>query len=131
MWITAERRAARVWAMPVTTVIVGIAIAGFEGFRGHLAPGLWALAVLAGYAVLLAYRRGEDVLVLHEAFGVGRRGRVHMRAAAMTGDVLAAGLVCAVIAQVLHGHTLGWYGWLAALGGVTYALSAAFSVSRS
>ncbi len=124
MWIAPERRGARQWIVPGLVAAAGIGIAVTAASRGRLHEGLLALAVLAGYALHLGYRRGEGALVLSEAFGRGHRARAHLRAAAMTGDVLILAIVCAVVVQVLRGGSIGPFGWLAALAGGTYALSA-------
>jgi len=110
--------------VPVLAAAAGVGIAGTAASHGRLREGLIALAVLLGYSLHLAYRRGEGPLVLSEGYGRGPRARSHLRAAAMTGDVLILAVVCAVIVQVLRGASIGPYGWLAALAGVTYALSA-------
>jgi hypothetical protein len=121
MWIAPERRGgAGQWIVPVLTIAVGVGLAVTVGRRGHLTTGLIALAVLTGYALHLAARRGEGVLAISD----GQRGRGNLRAVAMTGDVLIAAIVCGVIVQVLRGASLGPLGWLAAVAGVTYTISA-------
>ena len=88
-----------------------------------MSTGLVGFAVLLGYGALLAYRRGESVLTTHEAFGVGRRSGIHLRAAAMTGDVLVGVIVAAMLVQALRGAEIGLLAGLAAVAGVTYFLS--------
>lgn len=124
MWIAPERRGSRQWIVPALAAAVGVGVAVTVVLRGQLTTGLIAFAVLAGYALHLAYRRGEGALAISEAFGRGHRGRSHLKAAAMTGDVLIAAIVCTVVVQVLRGASLGPFGWLAALAGLTYGLSA-------
>jgi hypothetical protein len=123
MWIAPERRRTGRWIAPALTGAAGVAIGATETARGHLTTGLVVLAVLVGYGALLAYRRGESVLTVHAAFGVGRRSGIHLRAAAMTGDVLVGVIVAALLVQALRGAEIGLLAGLAAVAGVTYFLS--------
>ncbi|MFC4909267.1 ABC transporter permease [Actinomadura gamaensis] len=124
MWLAPERRSARRWAVPVLVLAAGLVVGGVLLAHGRRAPALIALAVLAGYAAHLAYRRDEPGLAVSEAFGRGHRGRTHLRAAAMTGDALSAGIVAALVVQALRGADIAPYAWLALLAGVTYLVSA-------
>ncbi|RFU38260.1 ABC transporter permease [Actinomadura logoneensis] len=124
MWLAPERRSARRWAVPVLVLLAGLAVGGVLLADGRRGTALTALAVLAGYAAHLAYRRDEQGLAISESFGRGHRGRTHLKAAAMTGDVLSAGLVAALVVQALRGADITPYAWLALLAGVTYLLSA-------
>ncbi|MEV5574274.1 ABC transporter permease [Spirillospora sp. NPDC052269] len=124
MWLAPERRSARRWAVPVLVLGAGLVVGGVLLADGRRGTALIALAVLAGYAAHLAYRRDEQGLAISEAFGRGHRGRTHLKAAAMTGDVLSAGLVAALVVQALRGADVAPYAWLALLAGVTYLVSA-------
>ncbi|MCW2885543.1 MAG: binding-protein-dependent transport system inner rane component [Streptosporangiaceae bacterium] len=123
MWIAPERHGLRHWLVPALAACVGLAVAITCAVRGHTGTGLVALAVLAGYAAHLGYRRGEGGLAISEAFGTGHRARSHLKAAAMTGDVLIAAIVCALVVQVLRNAPIGPLGWLAGVAGVTYLVS--------
>ncbi|GAA4601490.1 hypothetical protein GCM10023195_03880 [Actinoallomurus liliacearum] len=123
MWIAPERRRVGRWIAPALAVAAGLAIGVTETARGHATTGLVGLAVLLGYGALLAYRRSESVLTVHEAFGLGRRSGIHLRAAAMTGDVLVGVIVAALLVQALRGAEIGLLAGLAAVAGVTYFLS--------
>jgi hypothetical protein len=123
MWIAPERRRRGRWIVPGFAALVGVAIGAAVALRGHPRTGLAACAVLVGYAAMLAYRRRERVFPLHEAYGRGKRAEVHMRAAAMTGDVLVGVIVAAVLVQALRGAQIGILAGLAAVAGVTYLLS--------
>lgn len=124
MWIAPERRGTRRWIVPGLALIAGVVVAIVLATRHEARTGLVALAVLAGYAAHLAYRRTEPALPLSAAFGSGHRARAHLRAAAMTGDVLTAALVGTVVVQALRGADVTPYAWFAALAGGVYALSA-------
>jgi hypothetical protein len=124
MWMAPENRSPARWIAPVLVLAAGGVVAAVLATDGRTGTGLVAAAVLAGYAAVLAYRRNEPALTLSEGFGSGYRARAHLRAAAMTGDVLTCALVAAIVVQSLRGADIMPYVWLAALGGGTYALSA-------
>jgi hypothetical protein len=123
MWITPERRRTRHWIVPLLVSLVGVALAIVLAVRDRTGSALATLVVLAGYALLLAYRAGERAFPISDAFGGGRRADLRLRAAAMTGDVLVAAIVSALVVQALRGAAVGPLAWLAGLAGVTYALS--------
>lgn len=124
MWLAPERRAPSRWLVPGLALLAGVLIAVVLALRDDTRTGLAALGVLAGYALLLAYRRHEPALPISGAFGSGHRARAHLSAAAMTGDVIVAAVVAAVAVQALRGAEITPYLWLAGLAGATYALSA-------
>jgi hypothetical protein len=123
MWIAPERHGFKHWLVPALAACVGVAAAITATVRGHTGTGLVTLAVLAGYAAHLTYRRSEGVFAVSKAFGTGHRARRHLKAAAMTGDVLIAVIVSALVAQVLRDAPIGAFGWLAGVAGVAYASS--------
>ncbi|HEX6467576.1 MAG TPA: ABC transporter permease [Streptosporangiaceae bacterium] len=128
MWLTPERRRARLWIVPVLVALVGLALAIVLYLRHHTGSALSTLGVLAGYAMLLAFRGRERALAVSASFGGGRFGGghrtdLHLRAAAMTGDVLLAVVVGALVVQALRGAAVGPLAWLAGLAGVTYVVS--------
>jgi hypothetical protein len=122
MWIAPERRRTHRWVAPGVAAAAGLAAGTTMAIRGQLETGLVTLGVLLGYGVLLAYRRGETRLSVHEAFSARRSG-VHMRAAAMTGDVLVGVIVAGLLVQGLRGAEIWPLAILAGIAGVTYFLS--------
>ncbi|MEO3827503.1 ABC transporter permease [Actinomadura sp. B10D3] len=124
MWIAPERRSLSRWAVPGLALGAGIVVGAVLAADGRSGTALVALAALAGYAVYLAYRRNEPALPFSESFGSGTRARAHLRASAMTGDMLTVAVVAALVVQALRGADVTPYAWLAAVAGVTYLLSA-------
>jgi lysylphosphatidylglycerol synthetase-like protein (DUF2156 family) len=123
MWIAPERRRAHRWIAPVFAVAAGVAVGAAMALRGQTETGLVTLAVLLGYAVLLG-ARGGDTQGSHDTFGsAGGRGGAHTRAAAATGDVLAAVIVAALIVQALRGAEIWVLAGLAAIACVTYLIA--------
>ncbi|MDL4777121.1 MULTISPECIES: ABC transporter permease [Thermomonosporaceae] len=123
MWIAPERRSLSRWIVPGVVLAAGVVVAAVLAADGRRETGLVALAVLAGYAGHLGYRRHEPALPVSETFGNGHRARAHLKAAAMTGDTVTAALVAALVVQALRGADITPYAWLAALAGGTYLLS--------
>ncbi|GAA3206379.1 ABC transporter permease [Actinocorallia longicatena] len=124
MWLAPERRGRRGWLVPALVACAGVGVALLLTTRDQAGAGVIAGAVLAGYALQLLYRKDEPGLPISESYGRGRHGRTHLRAAAMTGDVLAAGIVAAIVVQALRGEDLGPLPWIAAAGGLSYLASA-------
>lgn len=129
MWIAPERRSLSRWAVPGLVLAAGVVVGAVLAADGRSGTALVALAALAGYAGYLGYRRNEPALPVSDGFGSGTRARAHLRAAAMTGDVLTVAVVGALIVQSLRGADITAYAWLAALAGATYLLSA-FAAGR-
>jgi hypothetical protein len=127
MWITPERRRMRHWLVPALVALVGAAVAITLVVRDRTGSALATAAVLIGYAAILAYRGSEPAFPVSSAFGSGGRANTHLRAAAMTGDVLAATIVGALLVQALRGAPVGPLAWLAGVGGLTYAVSLLFA----
>jgi hypothetical protein len=123
MWITPERRRMRHWLVPAFVALVGAAVAITLVLHDRTGAAIATAAVLVGYAAMLAYRRGEPAFPISSAFGSGGRANIHLRAAAMTGDVLAATIVGALLVQALRDAPVGPLAWLAGLGGLTYAVA--------
>ncbi|HEY8481849.1 MAG TPA: ABC transporter permease [Spirillospora sp.] len=130
MWSAPERRRSGRWAVPGLALGAGVAVGVLLAVEGRAGTALVALGALAGYAAYLAYRRNEPALPFSEGFGSGGRARAHLRAAAMTGDVLTAAVVGALIVQALRGADVTAYAWLAAVAGATYLLSAVVAGGR-
>ncbi|MFA1537441.1 ABC transporter permease [Actinomadura monticuli] len=124
MWIAPERRSLSRWAVPGLVLGAGVVVGAVLAADGRSGTALAALAALAGYAGYLAYRRNEPALPVSDGFGSGTRARAHLRAAAMTGDVLTVAVVGALVVQALRGADITAYAWLAAVAGATYLLSA-------
>jgi len=124
MWIAPENRSLSRWVVPGLVLGAGVVVGAVLAADGQSRTALVTLAALIGYSVYLAYRRNEPALPLSEGFGSGHRARSHLRAAAMTGDVLTVAVVGTLVVQALRGADISAYAWLAAVAGATYLLSA-------
>jgi hypothetical protein len=124
MWIAPERRRAHRWIAPLLAVAAGVAVGVTMVMRGQTEIGLVAAVVVVAYALLLGARGNEASQGTRETFGGGgARGGAHTRAAAVTGDVLAAVIVAALIVQTLRGAEIWVLAGLAAVACVTYLIA--------
>ncbi|GAA2155195.1 ABC transporter permease [Actinomadura napierensis] len=124
MWIAPERRSLSRWAVPGLVLGAGVVVGAVLAADERYGTALIAFAALACYAGYLAFRRNEPALPVSERFGTGHRARTHLRASAMTGDVLTIAVIGGLVVQALRGGDITAYVWLAAVAGVTYLLSA-------
>lgn len=115
------------WFLPAFCLILGgiVLLAGWLG--GQLAAGIYGLAVLAvfGLVVLLLGGRSETV----RGLTTGRDERfaqIDLRATAVTGLVLIITVIVAWLVEIARGHNGNPYGWLGALAGLTYIGAVAF-----
>lgn len=125
MWIAPERRGLSRWAVPALVLGAGVVVGSVLAADRRYGTALVALAALAVYAGHLAHRRNDSALPFSEGLGSGHRARTHLRAAAMTGDVLTVAVVGALVVQALRGADITPYVWLGGLAVVTYLLAAA------
>ncbi|WP_030167614.1 hypothetical protein [Spirillospora albida] len=125
MWIAPERRGLGRWAVPGLVLGAGVVVGSLLAADGRYGTALVALAALAVYSGHLAYRRNDPVLPFGEGFGSGHRARTHLRAAALTGDVLTVAVVGALVVEALRGADITPYVWLGGLAVTTYLLAAA------
>lgn len=123
MWIAPERRRAHRWVAPLFAIAAGLTVGAVLALRGSTETGLVTLAVLLGYGVVLASRGGETGHGSHESFGGGGRSAGPGRAAAVTGDVVVAVIVAALIVQSLRGAEIWVLAGLAAIACVTYFIA--------
>ncbi len=125
MWIAPERRRGHRWIAPTFAVAAGLAIGVTLTVRGQMNAGLATLGVLLAYSLLLALRGGDSGHGTHDGYGGGRRSAAHVRAAAVTGDILVGVIVTAVLIQALRGAEIWIPAGFAGFACLTYLLSMA------
>ena len=115
------------WLLPLFSLGMGgaVLLAGWLG--GQLGAGVYGLVVLAvfGLAALLLGSRSETI----RGLTTGRDERfaqIDLRATAVTGLVLITAVIVAWLVEIARGHSGNPYGWLGAIGGVTYVIAVAF-----
>ncbi len=115
------------WFMPLFCLGLGIAVLVPSWLGGQLGAGLFSLAVMAAFGLffLLLTRRSETI----RGLTTGRDERfaqIDLRATAVAGLILIIVLIVAWLVEIAQGHSGSPYYWLAAIGGLAYALSVAF-----
>ena len=115
------------WLLPLFSLGMGgvVLLAGWLG--GQLGAGVFGLAVLAvfGLSVLLLGGRSETIRGL-TAGRDERFAQIDLRATAVTGLVLITAVIVAWLVEIARGHDGSQYGWLGAIGGLTYVIAVAF-----
>src|SRR6516165_2760376 len=109
------------WFMPAFAVALGLIVFVAQWIGGDPQSGLVSFAILAGFgALLLLGGRSETIRGLR---GDGRDERfrqIDIHATALAGVAVIVAIIIAFIVELARGHNGSPYGWLAAIGGITY-----------
>jgi hypothetical protein len=115
------------WFLPAFCVVLGFAVLAAEWIGGDLRGGLYSLAVMTGFGLLvLLGGRSETVRGLR---GDGRDERFRMidlAATAFAGIVLISAIIVLWLIELARGHDGNPYGLLGALAGLSYLAAIAF-----
>lgn len=132
---TADRHGhRRHWVVPGVAVALGLVLCAAQAVRGEIRDGLTSLAILTGYAAVLALLAGrsETVSLLRGDSVDERAALIQQRALAFTGNVLVTVLVGGFLVQVARGSgDIGTWAALCAVGGVSFAGALAVLRRRS
>ena len=109
------------WFVPLLSVALGIVVFAAQWIGGDPGSGLVSFGILAGFgALILLGGRSETIRGLR---GDGRDERFRMidiHATALAGLAVILAIIVAFIVELARGHSGAPYGWLGAIGGVTY-----------
>jgi hypothetical protein len=109
------------WFVPLFAFALGVVVFVAQWIGGDARSGLVSFAILAGFGVLLLLGgRSETVRGLR---GDGRDERfrqMDIHATALAGIAVILAVIVAFIVELARGHDGNPYGWLGAIGGVTY-----------
>jgi hypothetical protein len=116
------------WFLPLFAFALAVAMAAAEWIGGNPLAGLYSAAVIVGFGlvVLIAGAKSETVRGLR---GDGRDERFRMFdaiATAFAGSVLLGVCIVLWMVEVARGRDGNPYGWLAAIGGLSYLVGIAF-----
>ena len=109
------------WFLPLFAVALGLIVFIAQWIGGNPGSGLVSFAILAGAGVLvLLGGRSETIRGLR---GDGRDERFRMidiHATALAGLAVITAIIIAFLVELARGHNGNPYGWLGAIGGITY-----------
>src|SRR5262245_23033572 len=121
---TCTRVAKSKWLLPVFAVTLGAVTLAAESIGGDPHGGLISFAIIAGVgALLLLGGRSETIRGLR---GDGRDERfrqIDVHATALAGVAVITAIIIAFLVELARGHNGNPYGWLGAIGGLTYILA--------
>ena len=109
------------WFLPLFAVALGAVVFVAQWIGGDPGSGLVSFAIMAGFGgLVLLGGRSETIRGLR---GDGRDERFRMidiHATALAGLAVILAIIVAFIVELARGHSGAPYGWLGAIGGVTY-----------
>ena len=109
------------WTLPLFAVALGVVVFVAQWIGGNPRSGLVSFAILAGFGVLLLLGgRSETIRGLR---GDGRDERFRMidiHATALAGLAVIFAVIVGFLVELARGHNGDPYGWLGAIGGLTY-----------
>ena len=112
------------WFVPLLSVALGIVVFAAQWIGGDPVSGLESLGIMAGFgALILLGGRSETIRGLR---GDGRDERFRMidiHATALAGLAVILAIIVAFIVELAKGHSGNPYGWLGAIGGLTYLVA--------
>ena len=114
------------WFLPAFSLVLGLVMLAVSWLGGSPGQGVISLAVLAAFGlIILLAGRSETVRGLR---GDGRDERfvqIDLRATALSGLAVIVALIVAWLVATARGQSGSPYGWLLAIGGLTYLLAVA------
>ena len=112
------------WFVPAFAVALGVIVFVAQWIGGDPGSGLISLAIMAGFgALILLGGRSETIRALR---GDGRDERfrtIDIHATALAGLAVILAIIIAFIVDLAKGHSGNPYGWLGAIGGITYLVA--------
>ena len=109
------------WFLPTFALALGVVVFVAQWIGGSPSSGLFSLAILAGFGLLILIGgRSETIRGLR---GDGRDERfrqIDVHATAIAGTVVISVIIVAFIVEVARGHSGSPYTWLGAIAGLAY-----------
>ena len=115
------------WFLPLFCLGLGVVVLVASWLGGQLGAGVYGLAVLAIFGLVLLLLTGRSETIRGLTVGRDERfAQIDLRATAVTGLVLIITVIVAWLVEIARGHSGNPYGWLGAIGGIAYILAVAF-----
>ena len=110
------------WFVPLFAVALGVIVFVAQWIGGDPHSGLVSFAILAGAGLLLLLIGGRSETI-RGLRGDGRDERFRMidiHATALAGVAVIYAVIVMFVIELARGHNGNPYGWLGAIGGITY-----------
>jgi len=115
------------WFLPGFCLGIGAVVLAVSWAGGDPGGGVYGLAVMAGFGVLLLLLGGRSETVRGLTTNRDERfAQIDLRATAFTGLVLVIAVIVAWLVEIGRGQSGQPYTWLGALGGLAYLVAVAF-----
>ena len=115
------------WFLPLLCLGLGVVILVVAWLGGQPGTGVYGLAVMTGFGLLLLLLTGRSETVRGLTVGRDERfAQIDLRATAVAGLALIITVIVAWLAEIARGHSGHPYDWLGAIGGLAYILAVAF-----
>ena len=112
------------WFLALQAVALGIVVFAAQSVGGDPVSGLESLGIMTAFGALILFGgRSETIRGLR---GDGRDERfrnIDLHATALSGRAIGLAIVIGSLVEFAQGNSPGLYGWLAAIGGVTYLIA--------
>lgn len=115
------------WFLPCFCLGIGAVVLAVSWAGGQPGVGIYGLAVMAGFGLLVLLLTGRSETVRGLTTGRDERfAQIDLRATAFTGLVLITAVILAWLVEIGRGQSGHPYDWLGAIGGLAYLLAVAF-----
>jgi hypothetical protein len=112
------------WFLPSFSLVLGLVILTVTWLGGHPGVGVGSLVGLTAFGLFfLLAGRSETVRGLRGDGRDERFAQIDLQATAVAGSVLLVALIVAWLVAITRGQSGNPYGWLLAIGGLSYLLA--------
>ena len=112
------------WFVPLMSVALGLVVFAAQLIGGSPGSGLISLVIMSGFGLLILLGgRSETIRGLRGDERDERSRMIDTHATALAGVAVILAIIVAFIVELAKGHSGDPYGWLGAIGGITYLVA--------
>ena len=109
------------WFVPLLSVALGFVVFAAQWVGGDPGSGLVSLGIMAAFGVLILLGgRSETIRGLRGDERDERFRMIDIHATALAGVAVIYAVIVMFVIELARGHNGNPYGWLGAIGGITY-----------
>ena len=109
------------WFVPLMSVALGLVVFAAQLIGGSPGSGLISLVIMSGFGLLILLGgRSETIRGLRGDERDERSRMIDTHATALAGVAVILAIIVAFIVELAKGRSGNPYGWLGAIGGITY-----------